>query len=178
MSKLFRGIEDLLPIVIDSLYTGVQVVSPDVVTDNLLASAYEGLDLQLPFVKPKIDQTLKNQTIVVQQAATSTSEVFEEVKESIDAPMDLSICPHCNMLFVSREEFLAHTKLKCSRKLTCYTCGKLFTRVQGLANHLVDVRHGETVCSICGHEEASQKEAEAHINRYVDHTWLFMAIFG
>ena len=79
--------------------------------------------------------------------------------------MDLSLCPQCNMLFVSREEFLAHTKAKCARKLTCYTCGKLFTRVQGLASHLVEVRHGEIICSICGHEGESQKEAEIHIGR-------------
>ena len=77
--------------------------------------------------------------------------------------MNFSICPQCNMLFVSEEEFLAHTKVKCARKLTCYTCGKLFTRVQGLALHLTDVRHGETVCSICGYEGESQKDAEIHI---------------
>ena len=84
--------------------------------------------------------------------------------------MDLSICPQCNMLFVSREEFLAHTKAKCARKITCFTCGKLFTRVQGLATHLVEVRHGETICSICGHEGESQKDAEIHIRKHaIDH---------
>ena len=80
--------------------------------------------------------------------------------------MDLSLCPQCNMLFVSREEFLAHTKAKCARKLTCYTCGKLFTKVQGLAQHLVEVRHGEIICSICGHEGESQKDAEIHIGKH------------
>merc|ERR1712020_415902 len=80
--------------------------------------------------------------------------------------MNFSICPQCNMLFVSEEEFLAHTKVKCARKLTCYTCGKLFTRVQGLALHLTEVRHGETVCSICGYEGESQKDAEIHIGKF------------
>ena len=79
--------------------------------------------------------------------------------------MNFSICPQCNMLFVSEEEFIAHTKQKCARKLTCYTCGKLFTRVQGLALHLTEVRHGETVCSICGYEGESQKDAEMHIGK-------------
>jgi hypothetical protein len=60
---------------------------------------------------------------------------------------------------------LAHTKAKCARKLTCYSCGKLFTRVQGLAIHLVEVRHGETVCSICGHEAESQHDTEIHIGK-------------
>ena len=80
--------------------------------------------------------------------------------------MDLSICPQCNMLFVSKEEFLAHSKVKCAKRLTCYTCGQFFTRVQGLANHLVDVRHGEMVCSICGFEGESQKDAEIHIAKH------------
>ena len=80
--------------------------------------------------------------------------------------MDLSICPQCNMLFVSKEEFLAHSKVKCAKRLTCYTCGQFFTRVQGLANHLVEVRHGEMVCSICGFEGESQKDAEIHIAKH------------
>ena len=97
---------------------------------------------------------------------------FAENKKTLDnneenISMDLSICPQCNMLFVSKEEFLAHSKVKCAKRLTCYTCGQFFTRVQGLANHLVDVRHGEMVCSICGFEGESQKDAEIHIAKHV-----------
>ena len=47
VAKLFRGIETLFPIVIDSLYSGVQVVSPQDVTNNLLNSVYNTLELQV-----------------------------------------------------------------------------------------------------------------------------------
>ena len=47
VAKLFRGIETLFPIVIDSLYSGVQVVSPQDVTNSLLNSVYNTLELQV-----------------------------------------------------------------------------------------------------------------------------------
>ena len=159
----------MFPIVIDSLYTGVQVVSCDVRTNNLLKAAYSSLELKLPFTTPKIEPP---DNVNQPQVETVTSSLNEVATDDLmaDEVMDLSICPQCNMLFVSREEFLAHTKAKCARKLTCYTCGKLFTRVQGLATHLVEVRHGETICSICGHEGESQKDAEIHIRKHaMDH---------
>ena len=170
----------MFPIVIDSLYTGVQVVSCDVKTNTLLSAAYSSLELKLPFVKPKVEiTTTTDNSVNIQQTqlepvTSSLNEVGDAVTDdesrNADEVMDLSICPQCNMLFVSREEFLAHTKAKCARKITCFTCGKLFTRVQGLATHLVEVRHGETICSICGHEGESQKDAAIHIRKHaMDH---------
>ena len=154
VAKLFRGIETLFPIVIDSLYNGIQVVSPQEVTNSLLSSVYLRLELQLPFTTPQIEH--KPPTTVI---------VSRNNEDNNEASMNMSICPQCNMLFVSKDEFLAHSKVKCARKLTCYTCGKLFHRVQGLALHLVDVRHGETVCSICAYEGEAQKDAEIHIGK-------------
>ena len=119
------------------------------------------MELKVPFTTPKVE------TEPAPLIALNESDIKEAPETLTDEVMDLSLCPQCNMLFVSREEFLAHTKAKCARKLTCYTCGKLFTRVQGLATHLVEVRHGETICSICGHEGESQKEAEIHIGKTV-----------
>ena len=54
VAKYFRGIETFFPFVIDSLYTGVQVVSCDVDTNHLLSAAYSSLELKLPFTTPKI----------------------------------------------------------------------------------------------------------------------------
>ncbi len=155
VTKLFRGIESLFPIVIDSLYTGVQVVSPQELTNSLLNLVYTNLELQLPFTRPHIEQ----QPVIINPDLQS--------KENLkDASMNFSLCPHCNVLFASQEEFSSHTKNKCTRKLSCYTCGKLFNRVQALALHLTEIRHGETVCSVCGYEGESQKEAENHINKH------------
>ena len=120
------------------------------------------MELKVPFTTPKVEAE------PAPLIALNESDIKEAPETLTDEVMDLSLCPQCNMLFVSREEFLAHTKAKCARKLTCYTCGKLFTRVQGLATHLVEVRHGETICSICGHEGESQKEAEIHIGETVN----------
>ena len=145
---------------IDSLYNGIQVVSPQEMTNRLLSSVYSRLDLQLPFTTPQIEPKPAPATVIVSSTSGSVS------NESSSA-MNMSICPQCNMLFVSKDEFLAHTKVKCARKLTCYTCGKLFNRVQGLALHLIEIRHGETVCSICGYEGESQKDAEMHISKCV-----------
>lgn len=169
VSKLFRGIESLFPIVIDSLYSGTQVVSPQELTNSLLTSVYSSFELQIPFSKPQIQQ-IQIEPIhpEIQNEPLLPKEELNEIEE--ESSMNLSICPQCNMLFVSEEEFLAHTKVKCARKLTCYTCGKLFNRVQGLALHLTEVRHGETVCSICGYEGESQKDAEIHINKHAADT--------
>lgn len=154
VGKLFRGIESYFPTVIDSFYTGVQVVSSQELTNSLLTALYTNLELQLPFAKPHVEV----------KASTVIPQVVQIQEENA---MNISICPQCNMLFVSEAEFLAHTKLKCARKLICYTCGKLFTRVQNLATHLTEVRHGETVCSICGFEGESQKDAELHIGKHI-----------
>ena len=183
VGKLFRGIESLFPIVIDSLYTGVQVVSPQELTNKLLDSVYNSLQLQLPFSIPFIEKPITNPTttLIVTNTLHSTRLESNDTKDQAsndnaqhviknaedEAAMHCSICPQCNMLFISEEEFLAHTKVKCARKLTCFTCGKFFTRVQMLAMHLTEVRHGETVCSICGFEGESQKDAEIHIGKCV-----------
>lgn len=169
VSRLFRGIETLFPIIIDSLYNGVRVVSPQAPINQLLNSAYNQLELQLPFSIPEIE--IEQQVVVTTDCHSTTNDIPENKKTTLDnneenISMDLSICPQCNMLFVSKEEFLAHSKVKCAKRLTCYTCGQFFTRVQGLANHLVDVRHGEMVCSICGFEGESQKDAEIHIAKH------------
>lgn len=167
VSRLFRGIETLFPIIIDSLYNGVRVVSPQAPINQLLNSAYNQLELQLPFSIPEIQ--IEQQIVVTSDCHSTTNDIPED-KKTIDneenISMDLSICPQCNMLFVSKEEFLAHSKVKCAKRLTCYTCGKFFTRVQGLTNHLIEVRHGEMVCSICGFEGESQKDAEIHIAKH------------
>ena len=51
--------------------------------------------------------------------------------------VDLSFCQKCDLLFISKEEFLAHRSLDCTRKFTCKTCGNMFTKVQELLAHLV-----------------------------------------
>lgn len=187
VAKLFRGIETLFPIVIDSLYSGVQVVSPQDVTNNLLNSVYNTLELQIPFSTPEIEPATTTIIVTNTNLNNFTKEQQNNPQlirsnhieiESAEASMNFSICPQCNMLFVSEEEFIAHTKQKCARKLTCYTCGKLFTRVQGLALHLTEVRHGETVCSICGYEGESQKDAEMHIGKHaVDQERPYFCVF-
>ncbi len=68
----------------------------------------------------------------------------EEAKEpnKNDKPpvqMDISFCPKCNLLFISKDEFLTHRMMDCTRKFTCKTCSAMFTRVQGLMEHLVSL---------------------------------------
>ena len=80
-----------------------------------------------------------------------------------DAPMDFSFCAKCGLLFISKDEYDAHN---CSKKFTCKTCGDMFARVQQLLEHLLEVRHGETVCSVCDHA-VSAAEMEAHIRDHL-----------
>lgn len=157
VSKLFRGIEGLFLPVIDSLYTGVRVLGNDAMSESLLNVAYDTLELQLAFCSTSNNVIAIDEEVVVDD---------EPLGKTEDNSMDLSICAKCNLLFVSKEEFDAHTKSNCARKLNCQSCGRMFSRVQALAAHLVEVRHGETVCSVCDHVAESQHDAEIHIARH------------
>ena len=84
-----------------------------------------------------------------------------------DIKMDVSFCLKCDLLFISQEEFLTHRMLNCTRKFTCKTCGTMFSRVQSLLEHLVEVRHGETACSVCSYVCLSSNEMEGHIEKHL-----------
>ena len=71
VSRLFRGIETLFPIIIDSLYNGVRVVSPQAAINQLLNSAYHQLELQLPFSIPEIE--IEHQVVVTTTDCHSTT---------------------------------------------------------------------------------------------------------
>jgi len=80
----------------------------------------------------------------------------------------LSFCHRCDLLFVSKEEYDAHKTLGCSRKFTCRICGSMFSRVQFLLDHLAEVRHGETICSICPDFEAqTPQQFEEHLAKHL-----------
>ena len=86
-------------------------------------------------------------------------------KES-QVKFDISSCHRCDLLFMSKEEFLGHRQLNCSRKFTCKTCGAMFTKVQSLLEHLTEVRHGETLCSVCNFATESSTDMELHIGTH------------
>ena len=79
----------------------------------------------------------------------------------------ITSCTKCNLFFMSQAEFAAHKKLRaCSRKFTCHSCGKMYTNVKLLVSHLVETKHGETVCSVCNFAVESQDDMNAHIQRH------------
>ena len=51
-------------------------------------------------------------------------------KGNDEIKMDVSFCHKCDLLFISKDEFLTHRMLNCTRKFTCQTCGTMFSRVQ------------------------------------------------
>lgn len=73
VSRLFRGIETLFPIIIDSLYNGVRVVSPQAAINQLLNSAYNQLELQLPFSIPEIE--IEQQVVVTTDCHSTTNDI-------------------------------------------------------------------------------------------------------
>ena len=73
VSRLFRGIETLFPIIIDSLYNGVRVVSPQAPINQLLNSAYNQLELQLPFSIPEIE--IEQQIVVTSDCHSTTNDI-------------------------------------------------------------------------------------------------------
>ena len=73
VSRLFRGIETLFPIIIDSLYSGVRVVSPQAPINQLLNSAYNQLELQLPFSIPEIE--IEQQVVVTTDCHSTTNDI-------------------------------------------------------------------------------------------------------
>ena len=97
-------------------------------------------------------------------SSSSTAAVTAAASGPVDdAPMDFSFCAKCGLLFISKDEYDAHN---CAKKFTCKTCGDMFARVQQLLEHLLEVRHGETVCSVCDHA-VSAAEMEAHIRDHL-----------
>ena len=42
----------------------------------------------------------------------------------------------------------------------------MYTRVQALVAHIVEARHGETICSVCNFALEEQKDMELHIQRH------------
>ena len=91
---------------------------------------------------------------------------LEEHGDSMDVET-ITSCTKCNLFFMSQAEFAAHKKLRaCSRKFTCHSCGKMYTNVKLLVSHLVETKHGETVCSVCNFAVESKDDMNAHIQRH------------
>ena len=68
---------------------------------------------------------------------------------------------------MSQSELVAHKKLRtCSRKFTCHACGKVCTSVKLLVSHLVETKHGGTVCSVCNFAVEALEDMETHIQRH------------
>lgn len=84
-----------------------------------------------------------------------------------DVKMDVSFCHKCDLLFISKEEFLIHRQMNCTRKFSCKSCGLLFTRVQSLLEHLVEVRHGESICSICHYAATTSAAMDSHLQNHM-----------
>ena len=119
----------------------------------------------LPQEQPQQHQ---NGAVMLKQAAPPPNVLAPTaVARNKEVAMDVSICSKCNLFFMSKEEFISHRKLRtCSRKFTCQPCGSIFNRVQALITHLADVRHGETVCSVCHFAAESQSAQENHIRKH------------
>lgn len=179
LTSMFVGIESHFPEVIDSLYLG-RLVWPGG-GNQLLKTVYENLELKVSFVE---DQALisdlppqNNQMVVVgtQDIVLTTvaldqglgSDLNLKPRPGKEVRMDISVCPKCDLLFMSKEEFLSHKSCHCARKIICQTCGATFPRVQTLLTHLIEVRHGEMECSACSYSAKSQKDLEGHLNRHV-----------
>ena len=102
----------------------------------------------------------------VLSAGTMSSKNVAPKSEEIDVDV-VSSCSKCNLFFMSQAEFVAHKKLRsCSRRFTCQSCGKMYTRIQPLVSHLIEAQHGERVCSVCNFAGETHGDMETHIQRH------------
>ncbi len=181
VDDLFVGVEHLFLDILSFLYLGRQGPA---LNEEVLGSLAAKLDLR-PWKKAKrmeeeeAREKGKSQVEKKKRRKTSRRQEEEQKEEEEvesflgmgdDCKMDISFCRKCDLLFISKEEFLAHRMLDCTRKFTCKTCGSMFTRVQSLLEHLAEVRHGETICSVCLLALPSSVEMEAHLARHLART--------
>ena len=177
---LFAGIEHLFQDVVSYLYLGQR---PANAADGEMRVLGQKLGLKSDFfltqqqhaqiqqepaafqlAKPVDQMAVPKETSSTVAAAAAAADAPSATSISADdAPMDFSFCAKCGLLFISKDEYDAHN---CSKKFTCKTCGDMFARVQQLLEHLLEVRHGETVCSVCDHV-VSSSEMEAHIRDHL-----------
>ena len=174
---LFAGIEHLFQDVVSYLYLGQK---PANATDGEMRILGQKLGLKSDFFLSQQRSTQTQQEPAAFQlakpveqlagpkesssTAAATATAATAASGSVDdAPMDFSFCAKCGLLFISKDEYDAHN---CAKKFTCKTCGDMFARVQQLLEHLLEVRHGETVCSVCDHV-VSSVEMEAHIRDHL-----------
>ena len=173
VGMLFAGIEHLFQDVVSYIYLGQK---PANATDGEMRILGQKLGLKSDFfLSQQQEQSSQIQQEpaaafqlgkpVEQMAPKETSSAAAIASGSVvdDAPMDFSFCAKCGLLFISKDEYDAHN---CAKKFTCKTCGDMFARVQQLLEHLLEVRHGETVCSVCDHV-VSSAEMEAHIRDHL-----------
>ncbi len=137
VDDLFVGVEHLFQDILSFLYLGHHVNSP--LNEEILNSLSAKLDLR-PYEESKASKSC-----LVAPSPLAPPPFRKEVREEDDddddlsdaCKMDVSICCKCDLLFISKEEFMAHRMIDCTRKFTCKTCGSMFTRVQALLEHLV-----------------------------------------
>ncbi len=176
VGDLFVGVEHLFHDILTFLYLGRQGVA---LNEEVISSLAAKLDLR-PWKEAKGTEGGKFSQSSVAAMSKSVAEASKRAKKREEpdsvAPffetgdnckMDVSFCRKCDLLFISKEEFVAHRMLDCTRKFTCRTCGSMFTRVQSLLDHLAEVRHGETICSVCMLALPSSTEMEAHLARHL-----------
>ena len=118
------------------------------------------------FILLLIESTPANDVSTGKLESQDPQKRLEEHSDSMDIET-ITSCTKCNLFFMSQAEFAAHKKLRaCSRKFTCHSCGKMYTNVKLLVSHLVETKHGETVCSVCNFAVESQDDMNAHIQRH------------
>ncbi len=162
---LFSGIEPLFQDIVTYLYLGQR---PANIGEEEMKIAHRRLGLKFDIVKSSAATADASVAVAVKSLVAGSSQGSGVVTASKDEiPMDFSICSKCDLLFISKEEYLAHAEHNCARKFSCKACGAMFTRVQSLLEHLVEVRHGETVCSVCDHVTHSSQEMEQHVREHL-----------
>ena len=154
VGMLFAGVEHLFREMVSYLYLGQK---PANATDSDMRMLGQKLGLKGEFF---LSQQQQEQATLYVAKPKEPSAAAGPVDE---APMDFSFCAKCGLLFISKDEYDAHN---CSKKFTCKTCGDMFARVQQLLEHLLEVRHGETVCSVCDHV-VNSNEMEAHVQDHL-----------
>jgi hypothetical protein len=176
---LFVGVEHLFQDVVTYLYLGQR---PANATDDEMTTVQKRLGIKVDQQARTGEQQLCSLAdILVTPAATDavikqpptafvaneTAPIEAKTEGDDEVPMDYSICHKCDLLFISKDEYLAHQEHNCAKKFTCKSCGAMFTRVQSMLEHLLEVRHGETVCSLCDHVTLSSTEMEAHFHDHL-----------
>lgn len=165
VDHLFEGVEHLFEDILTFLYLGAQGPA---LNEEVVRSLAAKLDLRA-WKRARRSEDKKAPVQAEERAKKSSTGTKESCEGfSDDCKMDISFCRKCDLLFISKEEFMAHRMVDCTRKFTCKTCGSMFTRVQSLLEHLAEVRHGETICSVCLLALSSSLEMEAHLARHLE----------